>query len=89
MGKKVYKVSLSVVYNEPVEPEMISDKLCETFVAMGNNVALINVNSIKSVKDENKYIAELLNEAQSNIDSREKFKENENVTSFKKNGKKK
>lgn len=73
MANKSFKITLSAVYNnDKIVPEIISDQIWEAMKNIGNGLVMLDVDSIKEIKDSKKVIKKVIEEAKkNNIESKE------------------
>ena len=70
----IFKIGITVIYNGEKDENEISDKLFEAMKSIddGNNLAFLNVDSIKKCRRVNKNIAALISVASKMKDNNEK-----------------
>lgn len=75
MENKSFKINLTVVYNnKEITPELISDQIWETMKNIGNGIIMLNVDSIKEVKDSKKVIKKTIEEMkENNIEQQDEY----------------
>ena len=75
MENKSFKINLTVVYNnKEITPELISDQIWETMKNIGYGIIMLNVDSIKEVKDSKKVIKKTIEEMkENNIEQQDEY----------------
>lgn len=70
----IFKIGITVIYNGEKDENEISDKLFEAMKSIddGNNLAFLNVDSIKKCRRVNKNIAALISVASKMKDNNKK-----------------
>lgn len=60
MNNNIFKITLTAVYKDNVDPNKISDNIWNTMKSIDNNLIMIDVNEIKKMKRTEQIMKKLL-----------------------------